>query len=230
MAVYDGSPARAAGLRAGDIVLGPPGGTSRSATRFASGRCSPPSTDAAAARRRCATAARRVTLTPKPFPQKWPVPARPAEGGERRAAAPARLRIAATPPQSLASGTPHLLFFWATWCAICKSALPEIAAFERERHTPVVAITDEDRSRLDPFFADHSGPFPALVATDENRQAFLAYGVSGMPTFVLVDGKGVVRGYATGYSPAKGLGSRRLAMGRPACAVTGVIRQPPRFR
>jgi hypothetical protein len=27
-----------------------------------------------------------------------------------------------------------------------------------------------------------------------------------MPTFVLVDGKGVVRGYATGYSPAKGLG------------------------
>jgi hypothetical protein len=26
-----------------------------------------------------------------------------------------------------------------------------------------------------------------------------------MPTFVLVDGKGIVRGYATGYSPAKGL-------------------------
>jgi thiol-disulfide isomerase/thioredoxin len=122
------------------------------------------------------------------------------------AAPPLRLgSYRGTPPRSLASGQPHLLFFWATWCAICKSALPEVEAFERDRHTPVVAITDEDRARLDPFFAGHTGPFPALVATDENRQAFLSYGVSGMPTFVLVDGKGVVRGYATGYSPAKGL-------------------------
>jgi len=29
--------------------------------------------------------------------------------------------------------------------------------------------------------------------------------VSGMPTFVLVDGRGVIRGYATGYSAEKGL-------------------------
>src|SRR5262249_48046143 len=145
-----------------------------------------------------------VTLTPKPFPQQWPkLPGPPKVGSPAPALRLGEYR--GRPPSSLASGTPHLLFFWATWCAVCKSALPEIAAFERERRTPVVAITDEDRSRLDPFFAAHTGPFPALVGTDENRQAFLAYGVSGMPTFVLVDAKGIVRGYATGYSPAKGL-------------------------
>jgi thioredoxin-related protein len=30
--------------------------------------------------------------------------------------------------------------------------------------------------------------------------------VSGTPTFVLLDGTGRVKSYATGYSPAKGLG------------------------
>jgi hypothetical protein len=29
--------------------------------------------------------------------------------------------------------------------------------------------------------------------------------VSGTPTFVLVDGKGAVQSYATGYTPAQGL-------------------------
>jgi hypothetical protein len=49
------------------------------------------------------------------------------------------------------------------------------------------------------------GPFPATVATDVDRRAFLSYGVSGMPTFVLVDGAGVVQSYAVGYNPKKGL-------------------------
>jgi thioredoxin-related protein len=38
------------------------------------------------------------------------------------------------------------------------------------------------------------------------RRAFLAYGLSGTPTFVLVDGQGIVQSYATGYTPQKGLG------------------------
>jgi hypothetical protein len=49
-------------------------------------------------------------------------------------------------------------------------------------------------------------PFPERVATDELRRSFLAYGVSGTPTFVLVDGEGVIRSYSVGYSPAKSLG------------------------
>jgi thiol-disulfide isomerase/thioredoxin len=204
VAVYDGSPARAAGLRPGDIVLGPPNRhfEERDQIRewtMLSAVNEPASLDVLRDGRPIG-----VTLRPKPFPQKLPTLPGPPKVGS--AAPPVRLgAYRGTLPQSLAAGTPHLLFFWATWCAVCKSALPEIAAFEHDRGTPVVAITDEDASRLDPFFAQHVGPFPALVATDENRQAFVTYGVSGMPTFVLIDGKGIVRGYATGYSPAKGL-------------------------
>jgi thiol-disulfide isomerase/thioredoxin len=204
VAVYDDSPAKAAGLHPGDIVLGPPGRHFAERDQIREWTMLSPIDRAALLDVQRDGRPVPITLTPKPFPHKWPeLPGPPKVGS---AAPPLRLgSYRGTLPRSLASGTPHLLFFWATWCTICKSALPEVDAFERERHTPVVAITDEDRARLDPFFADHRGPFPALVATDENRQAFVAYGVSGMPTFVLVDGKGVVRGYATGYSPAKGL-------------------------
>ena len=228
VAVYDGSPAQAAGLRAGDIVLGPPGTPLR--------RARPDSRVDDALRRRRAGRARRPARRPpdrrdahpEALPAEVAVAARPAEGGERRAAAPARRvsRHAADGPSPAARRTSSSSGRRGAPSASrrCPRSRPSSAS----AHTPVVAITDEDRSRLDPFFAGHSGPFPALVATDENRQAFLAYGVSGMPTFVLVDGKGVVRGYATGYSPAKGLASRRLAVGRPACAVAGMIRQPLR--
>ena len=44
------------------------------------------------------------------------------------------------------------------------------------------------------------------VAIEGNRRASLAYGVSGTPTFVLVDREGTVRSYSTGYTKGKGLG------------------------
>jgi hypothetical protein len=54
----------------------------------------------------------------------------------------------------------------------------------------VVAITDETPDKLDPFFAKYQAPFPAIVAVDTLRRAFLVYGVSGTPTFVLTDAAG----------------------------------------
>jgi hypothetical protein len=44
------------------------------------------------------------------------------------------------------------------------------------------------------------------VAIDKRRATFVAYGVSGTPSFVLVDEQGNVRATATGYSAEKGLG------------------------
>jgi hypothetical protein len=84
--------------------------------------------------------------------------------------------------------------------------VPELLAFEKERQTPVIAITDEAGETLDAFFSAFGKPFPERVAMDAARRSFLAYGVSGTLTFVLVDEHGIIRSYSVGYSPAKGLG------------------------
>jgi thiol-disulfide isomerase/thioredoxin len=202
--VFPGSPAEAAGFQLGDIVAGPPGAHFKEPNQIREWTMlsridQPAPLDVVRSGR-----LERLTLIPKPFPQKWPELPGPPEIGS--IAPPITLAAyRGTLPAALAGGGPHLLFFWATWCAPCKASLPEVLAFEAETHTPVVAVTDEASEQLDDFFKQFTSPFPATVAIDEFRKSFLAYGVSGTPTYVLVDGTGTVRSYGTGYAPAQGL-------------------------
>lgn len=145
---------------------------------------------------------------PKPYLLKWPE----LPGPPKLSSAPPPLKglqlagYRGDLPGDLRQWTPHLLFFWATWCGPCKASVPELLAFESARGTPVIAITDEPAEKLDAFFTSYGKPFPDRVAIDEQRRAFRAFGVSGTPTFAMVDGDGTVRSYSTGYTKSKGLG------------------------
>jgi hypothetical protein len=204
MMVYDDSPAARAGLREGDIVVGPPDApfVEKDQIREWAMRSAP---DVPATLEIIRDETREtVALVPAAMPQKWPsLPGPPAVGSPAPAVRLVGYR--GDPPAKLSDGRSRLLFFWATWCTICKTAVPEVLAFGRARDTDVVAITDETAVELDPFFAQWNDPFPALVATDETRGSFRSYGVSGTPSFVLVDGHGIVQAHATGYVKKKGL-------------------------
>lgn len=202
--VYPDSPAQQAGIEAGDVILGPPGAHFSEHNQVREWVMLSSIGEPRALEVRRNEESRRVTLTPASYPRKWPeLPSPPKVGSPAPALHLENYRD--TPPTNLADGKSHLLYFWATWCGVCKAAIPETLAFARERDVQVIAITDESAVQLDPFFQHWDKPFPAVVATDAARRDFLAYGVSGTPTFVLVDGKGVVKEYATGYNAAKGL-------------------------
>lgn len=203
-AVYPDSPAKAAGFRVGDIVIGPPGAPFSEPNQIREWTMLSKVDEPAPLEVLRAGKRLRLALAPKPFPLTWPsLPGPPKIGS---VAPPLRLqRYRGTLPSSLTSGPPRLLFFWATWCAPCKASLPEVLAFERTGHAQVIAITDEPPEQLDKFFKIYDGPFPRIVAVDPYRHAFVSYGVSGTPTFVLIDGDGVLRSYSTGYTPDKGL-------------------------
>lgn len=202
--VFPDSPAAKAGLEQGDIVLGPPGSpfTERGQVRswtMLSKVGEPRQLEVLRGDERL-----KLTLVPAPFPLKWPELPGPPKVGSIAPPLPVTPYRGDVPTQ-LAGGKPHLLFFWATWCVPCKSALPELLAFERERDVPVIAITDEPAERLTAFFNVIDFDFPKAVAVDEYRKSYVAYGVSGTPTFILVDADGSVRSVGTGYDPAKGL-------------------------
>jgi thiol-disulfide isomerase/thioredoxin len=202
--VYDDSPAALAGIHQGDIVLGPPGApfVEKEQIREWSMRGAPDVPRPLEILREGAVQV--VSLVPKSMPRKWPsLPGPPKVGS---VAPPLQLdHYRGDVPVSLADGRSRLLFFWATWCGICKTAVPELLAFEAARGTEVVTVTDETETELDPFFAEWKQPFPAIVTIDESRASFRSYGVSGTPTFVLIGGDGVVQQHSTGYQKKKGL-------------------------
>ncbi|HLK10502.1 MAG TPA: redoxin domain-containing protein [Candidatus Binatia bacterium] len=205
VAVYPDSPALAAGLRPGDVVLGPPGRPFTERNQIRTWTLLAPIDRAATLVVLRDGERRTVTLVPRAFPTKWPSLPGPVKIGSR---AP-RLSLTAyrgtLPRPDLADGASHVLFFWATWCAPCKASLPALLAFADAHRAAPIAITDEARETLDAFFRAFTAPFPQTVALDESRAAFIAYGINGTPTFVLVDGSGTVRGYTTGYDAARGL-------------------------
>ena len=204
--VYPGSPAQAAGLRGGDIVIGPPGKpfTEHNEVRAWTFLSRPGEARPLEVQRGGQRIA--LTLTPGTFPGQLPaLPGPPKPGSPAPPLSVVSYR-GKLPPKLNAPGTPHLLFFWATYCGPCKASLPEVLAFGKTKQIPVIAISDEPRETLDSFFASWKKPFPDLVARDELRTAVIGYGTSGVPTFVFVDGQGIIRSHVTGYDPGRGIG------------------------
>jgi thiol-disulfide isomerase/thioredoxin len=204
-AVYPDSPARQAGIEAGDIILGPPDALFTEPQQIREWTMTAAIGTPATLQVLREESSLSVTITPQRYPLKWPSLPGPPKVGSDMPPLPPLTPYRGTLPAELGNGGPYLLFFWASWCGPCKASLPEVAAFEREKGIPVVAITDESPDQIDAFFEKYNGPFPSIVAVDEARKSFLAYGVNGTPTFVLADAAGKVQSTAVGYSSEKGL-------------------------
>lgn len=201
--VYPDSASAKAGLEVGDIILGPPGAhfVETHALREWIMRSEVGTPVALDIHHEAKPV--QVSLRPDPFPLEMPKLPGPPELGSP--APPLKLDWYRGATR-LAEGTPRLLFFWATWCLPCKHSLPEVLAFGHDRGIPVIAITDEEPEKLDQFFGAFGQPFPEIVATDPYRTTFQSYGVSGTPTFVLVDAENRVEYYQTGYTERDGIG------------------------
>jgi thiol-disulfide isomerase/thioredoxin len=203
--VMPDSPAKAAGLQAGDIVIGPPDSPFTEVNEVRAFTMLTPVGNNTALEILRDGKRGTVHITVGGFPKKWPAPPDPPRVSEK---APRLANLEAfrgANPADLMKGA-HLLYYWATWCGPCKQALPELIDFSRETNTPVIAITDEDSEALEAFFKKFGNPFVKNVVRDELRGSFIAHAVSATPTFVLVDSAGLIAHRSAGYSPRRGLG------------------------
>ena len=204
--VFPDGPARAAGLQVGGIVVGPPGRHFAEPSQIREWTMtSPRDTPLALDIQRDGKPA-AVTVTLVPYPNQFPtLPPPPKEGDTAPKIESLRVVRPESGETADLAGVRHMLFFWATWCAPCKASVPQLLAWSQKTGVPVLAVSDEEPDTIRKFLSTWKEPFPERVVSDELRQSYLGFAVSGTPTFVLIDANGKIEWRHTGFSAKEGL-------------------------
>ena len=84
-----------------------------------------------------------------------------------------------------------LVNFWATWCPPCRKEMPDLETLY-QRLGPsglvILAISDEDAAKVEPFIAGHHFTYPILL--DPGRKVNDLFHVEGIPKSFLYDRDG----------------------------------------
>ncbi len=95
-------------------------------------------------------------------------------------------------------GQPAVIVFWTAWCPICKEEAPRInalAAQYESKGVHVVGINIKDSiARTESGIKEFGIKYP--VARDADASVTRSYKVTGTPTVIFLDRKGVVRYFA----------------------------------
>ena len=92
-----------------------------------------------------------------------------------------------------------VLDFWATWCGPCRMAMPSLQKVHEKyggAGAVVLGLNCWENADPDKFMKDNKFTYATLLQADSVASA---YGVSGIPTLVVVGKDGTIAGYEVGF-------------------------------
>lgn len=104
-------------------------------------------------------------------------------------------------------GKPFILHFWASWCPFCKIEEDSMTSIQKDWPFLSVAYQSGDRVAVEKHMTERGlESWPTIVDKD-NRLGDL-FGVKGVPTSYIIDGKGNIRFAEVGLTSGWGLRAR----------------------
>ena len=101
-------------------------------------------------------------------------------------------------PVAIAHGRATLLEFWATWCLPCVQEIPRTNELvHRFQGQPIdfISVTDETGEATSSFLRKHA--ISGIVALDKGRRTGDDYGITFLPTTILIDPQGKIAAITT---------------------------------
>jgi len=96
-----------------------------------------------------------------------------------------------------------MINFWATWCGPCRQEMPLLESIHKKYgkmgFTLLGVNVEPDPEAAEAWLRETPVSFPVLF--DTKSEVSTLYSVSGMPSTVIIDRKGVVRMIHRGYKP-----------------------------
>ena len=105
-----------------------------------------------------------------------------------------------------AAGRPVVLYFWATWCPVCRAMRGNIEALARDHTVVTVALQSGSAEALREYARTQR--FTPSVYPDPTGAIASRYGVQGVPAIFVIGPAGDIRYAMTGYSTEFGLRAR----------------------
>ena len=95
-----------------------------------------------------------------------------------------------------------LVDFWASWCGPCRMTFPEqrekVQRTYANRPFAVLGVAQEDPRAVGEFLQQNNLPWANIA--DDNQRISKEWGINALPSYILIDHQGVIRGRWTGAS------------------------------
>lgn len=102
-----------------------------------------------------------------------------------------------------AGSTPYLLHIWASWCGICRFEQDSIESISKDHPVISIAMQSGSDEEVRQYMQDNGLSF--RVINDAEGDLSRMFGVTGVPTTLVIDGKGQIAYSEVGYTSEWGL-------------------------
>ncbi|MGF1688313.1 protein disulfide oxidoreductase [Photobacterium japonica] len=103
---------------------------------------------------------------------------------------------------ALSQDEPVMLYFWGSWCSVCRFVSPAVNWLADDYRVITVALNSGDDRRLAAYLDHHDYRFTTI--NDQRGNIMKAWGFTAVPTVVIIE-KGKVASVTTGFTSLPGL-------------------------